>query len=276
MRLALKAKADQETQDVWAEDETFLSADEDRERLQLQLDGFEGPIDVLLALARDKKIDLVQISILELVEQYLVFVRRAQRVNLELAADYLVMAAWLAYLKSRLLIPEPKGEDEPSGAEMAAELAFQLRRLQAMREAGAKLLDRAQLGTHFFVRGEPQEIEVVKNSEFECNLYDLLQAYGRQQRRSEQVAMPFERAEIFTYEAALEKLRSFSSKIPSWTVLSDFMPKDLRGAMQQKSAKASFFVASLEMVRVGQLDLRQDELFGPIFVRDRQSKAEAE
>ena len=265
--------ADQDKTDVWTEEEDFLSLDEDRERLQLQLDGFEGPIDVLLTLARDKKIDLVQISILDLVEQYLVFVQKAQRVNLELAADYLVMAAWLAYLKSKLLIPEPKGEDEPSGAEMAAELAFQLRRLQAMREASGKLMERAQLGTHFFVRGEPQEIEVVKNSEFDCSLFDLLQAYGRQQRRSEQVALPFERAEIFTYEAALDKLRSFSSKIPSWTVLSEFMPTNLRGVMQQNSAKASFFVASLEMVRTGQLDLRQDELFGPIFIRDHQPKS---
>ncbi len=268
--------ADQDSSDIWSEDPGFPDVDADRERLQLQLNGFEGPIDLLLSLARDKKIDLVQISILELVEQYLVFVRKAQRIDLELAADYLVMAAWLAYLKSRLLIPEPKGEDEPSGAEMAAELAFQLRRLQAMREASAKLMERAQLGTHFFVRGEPQEIEVVKNSELNCNLYDLLQAYGRQQRRSEQVAMPFERAEIYTYEAALEKLRSFSSKIPSWTVLSEFMPTDLRGVMQQKSAKASFFVASLELVRTGQLDLRQDELFGPIYIRDNQSRSKTE
>lgn len=267
---------DQDTTDVWSEDQNFLEVDEDRERLELQLDGFEGPIDLLLSLARDKKIDLVQISILELVEQYLVFVKRAQRINLELAADYLVMAAWLAYLKSRLLIPAPKGEDEPSGAEMAAELAFQLRRLQAMHEASTKLMDRAQLGIHFFERGEPQEIEVVRNSELNCNLFDLLQAYGRQQRRSEQVALPFERAEIFTYEAALEKLRSFSSKIPDWAILSDFMPTDLRGVMQQKSAKASFFVASLEMVRIGELDLRQDELFGPIFVRDRQTKREVQ
>jgi len=241
--------ADQDSSDIWSEDPGFPDVDADRERLQLQLNGFEGPIDLLLSLARDKKIDLVQISILELVEQY---------------------------LKSRLLIPEPKGEDEPSGAEMAAELAFQLRRLQAMREASAKLMERAQLGTHFFVRGEPQEIEVVKNSELNCNLYDLLQAYGRQQRRSEQVAMPFERAEIYTYEAALEKLRSFSSKIPSWTVLSEFMPTDLRGVMQQKSAKASFFVASLELVRTGQLDLRQDELFGPIYIRDNQSRSKTE
>ena len=163
------------------EDPPRRDADGNPERLVVDLGGFEGPIDVLLQLARDQKVDITQLSILSLAEQYLVFVREARRLRLELAADYLVMAAWLAYLKSRLLLPEQESrEEEPSGAEMAAALRFQLQRLQAMQDAGKKLMARPRLGREVFARGEPMEIPVVDRPVYACSLYELLQAYARQ------------------------------------------------------------------------------------------------
>ena len=173
------------------EDPPRRDADGNPERLVVDLGGFEGPIDVLLQLARDQKVDITQLSILSLAEQYLEFVRAARRLRLELAADYLVMAAWLAYLKSRLLLPEQESqEEEPSGAEMAAALRFQLQRLQAMQDAGKKLMARPRLGQEVFARGEPMEIPVVDRPIYECSLYELLQAYARQKVHRERAAAP--------------------------------------------------------------------------------------
>lgn len=233
----------------------------------VDIDGFEGPIDVLLALARDQKVDLTQISILQLADQYLEFVTRARQVNLELAADYLVMAAWLAYLKSRLLIPNLGGEDEPSGEEMAAALAFQLQRLEAMQEAGARLMARPALGQDVFARGMPEIPDDEVLTIFEVTLYDLLKAYGDQQKRAGEGMLQIEPWGIYAVEDALERLRHLVGRTPDWENLIAFLPPGLTDPMLARSALASTFAASLELVRDGRLRIRQMGAFGPIYLR---------
>ena len=233
----------------------------------VDLDGFEGPIDALLTLARDQKVDLKQISILELADQYLAFVARAHDLNLELAADYLVMAAWLAYLKSRLLLPDLGRPDEPSGEQMAAALAFQLRRLEAMQEAGTRLLARPRLGREFFARGAPETRREDVRTVFEVSLYDLLKAYARHKRRDADSTLHIEAWELYSVDDALERLRSFVGRTPEWESLARFLPPGLKGTLLRRSAVATTFAASLELVREGQLQLRQMQAFGPIYVR---------
>lgn len=237
------------------------------DRLLLDIDGFEGPIDVLLTLARDQKVDLTRISILALADQYLAFVSRARELRLELAADYLVMAAWLAYLKSRLLLPAPPGDDEPTGAEMAAMLAFQLQRLEAMKEAGAKLLDRARLGRDYFRRGQPEAIRIVTRPHFEVTLYDVLRAYARQHSRKEGSTLHIAPTDLYSIEDAIGRLRDVIGNIPDWTVLSRFLPPGLKDVLRFRSAVASTFVASLELARSGRIELRQGEPFSPVYIR---------
>ncbi|MEX0924193.1 MAG: ScpA family protein [Rhodovibrionaceae bacterium] len=243
--------------------------------LVLDLEGFEGPIDVLLQLARDQKVDLTQISILQLAEQYLEFVRQARRLRLELAADYLVMAAWLAYLKSRLLLPEPEGEDEPTGAEMAAALAFQLQRLEAMQTAGQNLMKLPQLGQEFFARGAPERIQRTTNATYDVSLYELLSAYGRVrgsvQRDSSLRVLSLN---LYSVEDAMERLRALLGDAPGWRTLSSFLPADLRDSLMLRSAVATTFSASLEMVKSGKLQLRQDAAFGPIYLRRSEKDVE--
>lgn len=235
--------------------------------LVLNLDGFEGPIDVLLTLARDQKVDLTKISILELAEQYLVFVNEARRLRLELAADYLVMAAWLAYLKSRLLLPADEEGEEPTGEEMAAALAFQLQRLEAIREAGENLFQRALLGRDVFARGAPEGIRVVTKSVYEASLYELLQAYGAIQRRGGKATpLRIEQMELYTMDQALERLERALGALPDWATLASFLPDGLKG-LKRRSAIAATFLASLELARSGRMQLRQDGRFGPIYVR---------
>lgn len=247
------------------------------EQLVLDLEGFEGPIDVLLQLARDQKVDVTRISILELAEQYLAFVREARRLHLELAADYLVMAAWLAYLKSRLLLPEVEGEEaEPSGAEMAAALRFQLQRLQAMQDAGARLMARPQLGRDTFARGMPETLPVVTRVRYEASLYDLLQTYARQRGESRAASLRIDPMDLMSVEAALGRLRRRLGAAPDWHTLAGFLPPDLASGLQRRSALASTFAASLELVREGQAELRQDGTYGPIFVRARRPRPAAE
>jgi segregation and condensation protein A len=238
-------------------------------QLLVDLDGFEGPIDVLLALARDQKVDLTKISILQLADQYLAFVARARSVRLELAADYLVMAAWLAYLKSRLLLPEPEVQDEqPTGAEMAAALAFQLRRLESMQDAGARLFARSLLGRDVFARGAPEKVEVVSDIHYETKLYELLRAYGDIRNKSD-AAAPLEiaQAELYSVEVALERLREHLGRIPDWQTLSSFLPPGLKDSLVMRSAVAANFVATLELVREGKLQLRQAGFYQEIFIR---------
>ncbi len=253
--------------------------DDPAARLVVDLTGFEGPIDVLLQLAREQKVDITRLSILDLAEQYLVFVREARRLRLELAADYLVMAAWLAYLKSRLLLPEPESDaDEPSGAEMAAALRFQLQRLQAMREAGETLTRRPRLGVDVFARGAPEDIPVESTVRYECSLYDLLRAYGRQHGKVEGSSLRIDPMDLFSVEEAIARLRALIGTTLGWRHLVAFLPEDLRTwdqgmlshgtlGLGRRSAVAATFAASLELCREGHVEIRQDDAFGPIYLR---------
>jgi segregation and condensation protein A len=236
--------------------------------LFLNLDGFEGPIDLLLSLARDQKVDLTQISILALADQYLVFVREAQVLNLELAADYLVMAAWLAYLKSRLLLPPEEGEDEDQDPEALAEmLRFQLQRLEAMQTAGERLFARHQLGVDVFPRGRPENLGARFRSVYDATLYDLLRAYADHKLRGQDSTLRIAETDLYSVEQAVERLRTFIGRVPQWRTLFSFLPENLRGVLMFRSAIASTFVASLQLVKDGQASIRQDGTFGPIWLR---------
>ncbi|MTJ80393.1 MAG: segregation/condensation protein A [Telmatospirillum sp.] len=237
--------------------------------LVVDLDGYEGPLDVLLELARDQKVDLAKISILELADQYLAFVERYLRDYLELAADYLVMAAWLAYLKSRLLLPAPPAPDEPTGEEMAAALAFQLQRLEAMRRAGKTLMERPLLGRQVFGRGAPEGISRVALPIWDVGLYDLLKAYSDIKRRAVVTSLRIEAPDLYSVDDAIQRLQTLLGEIPSWSTLFSCLPPGLKGLLG-KSAIAAHFVASLELCRQGRIELRQDSgTFGPIWVRAR-------
>jgi len=233
----------------------------------VDLDGYEGPIDVLLTLARDHKLDLTRISILTLADQYLEFVTEARHKNLELAADYLVMAAWLAYLKSRLLLPDLGDEDEPSGEEMAAALAFQLQRLEAMQNAGQGLMARARLGTGFFRRGAPETFRALTNPVLEVTLFELLKTYGEQKRRAVAGVLHIELFEIHTVEDALERLKGLLGSTPDWESLWRFLPEGLMEGLVARSAIASTFAASLELAREGKIKLRQSSPFGTVYLK---------
>jgi segregation and condensation protein A len=233
----------------------------------LELEGYEGPIDVLLTLARDQKVDLKQISILELADQYLNFVARARRLRLELAADYLVMAAWLAYLKSRLLLPEPAEGEQPSGAELAAALAFQLQRLQSMQEAGRKLFERGQLGRDFFGRGDPQPMTVIRTPVYSSSLYELLRAYARQQPLADAGVFRIQPSDLYSMDDALRRIGDMIGTTMDWSVLASFLPEGLGQGVRRRSAMASTFAATLELVRSGRAQIRQDTTFGPIYIR---------
>lgn len=239
-----------------------------RDRLLLELDGYAGPIDVLLELARDQKVDLKHIRILDLAEQYLEFVREARALRLELAADYLVMAAWLAYLKSRLLLPETGTEEEPSGAEMAAALKFQMQRLQAMRDAGEKIILLPQLGNDVFARGTPERPRTRTTTTYDATLFDLLKAYGRQRAKAGPKSLQIHRTELYSVDQAVARLSAMLGRMPGWRSLSSFLPRDLRqDPLLRRSALASTFAATLEMCKAGRLRIRQDGNFGPIYLR---------
>ncbi len=239
------------------------------EKLVLDLDGYEGPLDVLLDLARDQKVDLTQISILELADQFLDFVTHARKLRLDLAADYLVMAAWLAYLKSRLLLPHSPEGEEPSGPEMAAALRFQLRRLEAMRDVAARLMSRPRLGAQIFGRGEPENIGPVSATLYEVSLYELLKAYSSQQRRGDMATLTIEPMELYSIEDALLRLNNLLGASNDWATLMSFLPEELKVGIGARSALASTLAASLEMARAGKITLQQDTAFGPIFVRNK-------
>jgi segregation and condensation protein A len=240
----------------------------------VDLEGYEGPLDLLLSLAREQKVDLTQISIVSLAEQYLAFVAAARHGDLELAADYLVMAAWLAYLKSRLLLPAAGREDEPSPEDMAAALAFQLRRLEAMREVGAALARRPRLGRDIFARGRPEALGE-ENSEImvQATLRDLIQAYARwHRRRRPPPVLHVEASQLDSVEAALGRLRRGIGQTPGWESLSRYLPAGTLGNLREvgltaRSAMASTFAAALELVREGTIMLKQTKPFGPIYLR---------
>ncbi|MBL6933184.1 MAG: segregation/condensation protein A [Rhodospirillales bacterium] len=234
----------------------------------VDIDGYEGPIDVLLTLAREQKVDITQISIVQLADQYLEFVAIARRHNLELAADYLVMAAWLAYLKSRLLLPDLDIEDEPSGEEMALALAFQLKRLEAMQEAGAQLMALDKLGEDFFPRGIPEKFKTSQTTIFDVTLFDLLKAYAVQRNNNKgDGILHIEAWDLHSVDDALERLHQIIGKMPDWSTLSKFLPVGIKQGLTYRSAVASTFAATLEMAKEGKLRIRQDGVFGEIFLR---------
>jgi len=245
-----------------------IAARREAEALIVDVDGFEGPLDLLLTLSRTQKVDLRRISVLGLAEQYLEFVEQAKALRIELAADYLVMAAWLAYLKSRLLLPPEPGEEGPSGAELAEHLAFQLERLQAMREAAARLMARDRKGRDFFARGLPEDVARTRRYRYDATLIDLMRAYARLRTRDEFRPYAFDRTDVFPLEAALERLRAMVGQTMGWVDLADFLPEGWGSAPnRRRSATASTFAATLELAKLGQVELRQTDAFAPLSLR---------
>lgn len=235
--------------------------------LVIDVAGFEGPLDLLLFLARNQKVDLHRISILALVEQYLEFIDSARRIRLELAADYLVMAAWLAYLKSRLLIPQQAKDEGPSGEEMAATLAFRLKRLEAMREAATRLINRNRLGRDVHARGAPEHVPTRIENEYEASLYDLLTAYAALRQRQATTQVTIARRRVWSLADARAILTRMIGEIGDWTALDQFLIRYLTTPAERVSAIASAFAASLELVREGRLEIRQEGAFQPIYLR---------
>lgn len=238
------------------------------EALIVDVDGYEGPLDLLLTLSRTQKVDLRKISILALARQYLAFIDEAKALRIELAADYLVMAAWLAFLKSRLLLPPDPTDDGPSGEELAAHLAFQLERLQAMREAAAKLMARDQKGRDFFARGITEDVTRVRKVKWTATLLDLMQGYARIRTKDEFRPYAMDREHVMTMEQALDRMRHLIGFAGDWTDLASYLPEgwDANPA-RRRSATASHFAASLELAKAGQIQIRQPGLFEPIQIR---------
>ena len=237
----------------------------DPDTLTLDLDGWEGPLDLLLALARSQKVDLKAISILALVEQYLAFIDGARALKLEVAADYLVMAAWLAYLKSALLLPRDPAE-VPSPEDLALRLQLRLERLNAMREAGARLLARDRLGREVFARAAPEGLRIVRHARWEAELYDLIAAYGRISARSRPVMHVVAARDVMTLDEAIVRVSELVGARVEWTAIESFLPTDVT-ADYRRSALASSFVAALELARQGRVDLRQRSAFAPLYLR---------
>ena len=256
------------------EEDTLSVADRmAAEALIVDVDGFEGPLDVLLTLSRTQKVDLRKISVLELARQYLVFVEKAKALRLELAADYLVMAAWLAFLKSRLLLPLDPTEEDPSGEDLAAHLAFQLERLQAMRDAAARLMARDRLGRDVFVRGLPEDVTRIKTVTYTATLLDLMQGYARIRTKDEFRPFVMDRKKVFTMEQALDRMRGLIGFAGQWTDILSYLPEGWEtDPVRRRSATAATFAASLELVKEGHLEIRQSESFAPIQLRKRESE----
>ncbi|MCU0912125.1 MAG: segregation/condensation protein A [Rhodobacteraceae bacterium] len=242
------------------------------EALIVDVDGFEGPLDLLLTLSRTQKVDLRRISILQLAEQYLTFVDRARALRIELAADYLVMAAWLAFLKSRLLLPPDPAEEGPTGEDLAAHLAFQLERLEAMRNAAAELMARDQKGRDFFVRGLPEDVLRVRSVKYTATLLDLMQAYARVRTHDQFRPYAFDRTDVFTMEQALDRMRGLIGYAGDWAALETFLPDGWHAdPVRRRSATAATFAAALELAKEGRVELRQAETFAPIQIRRKET-----
>ena len=245
-------------------------APRDDEVLYVDVAGYEGPLDLLLDLARRQKVDLGNISILALAEQYLGFIETVREKRIEIAADYLVMAAWLAYLKSRLMVPQAPSDDEPSGEMMAALLQFRLKRLEAMRKAAMQLITRPRLGRQVHARGQPEPVVVERRNLWEASLYDLLKAYATGRERTvPQDYHLFERS-VWSLQEAREILTRLIGESMDWVPLDAYLDQYLSNPEQRKTATASSFASSLELARQGQIELRQTLTFGPLFMRRRQ------
>ena len=257
-------------EDLWSSERERIDARLQAEALIVDVDGFEGPLDLLLTLSRTQKVDLRRISVLHLAEQYLGFVEQARALRIELAADYLVMAAWLAFLKSRLLLPPDPTEEGPSGEDLAAHLAFQLERLEAMREAAARLMARDRLGRDFFARGLPEDIALHRTVRWSASLLDLMQAYARIRTKDEFRPWAFDRRDVFTMEQALERMRGLVGYAGDWAALETFLPDGwFTSPERRRSATAATFAATLELAKEGRVQLRQTDTFAPIQIRRR-------
>lgn len=235
------------------------------EALIVDVDGFEGPLDLLLTLSRTQKVDLRKISVLELARQYLAFVERAKALRLELAADYLVMAAWLAFLKSSLLLPKDE-QDDPSPEELALRLQVRLQRLGAMREAAARLMARDRIGRDVFLRGAPEGLRTDRKTQWQCGWYALVQGYGQVKARTAPAVHMVRNRPVMTLESALHRVSSMLGLTLDWMQLEECLPPYADPRLR-RSALASSFVAALELARTGRADLAQDQIFGPLRLR---------
>jgi segregation and condensation protein A len=233
----------------------------------VDLDGFEGPLDLLLELARRQRVDLARISILALAEQYLQFVEAARKLRLELAADYLVMAAWLAFLKSRLLLPALPEPADVDASGLAEALARRLRALAAIRKAAEFLINRPRLGRDFFARGEPEPVETSCRVSYEASLYNLLAAYARQARRHALARVRFKTREVWSLAEARQALTRLIGEPADWMAFDDFLLQACTDSAMRRSARASTFSASLELAREGRIEIRQEKAFAPLWLR---------
>lgn len=268
----------QSSQEAWDAPVRQEADAESYDGLVVDVEGFEGPLDLLLAMARTQKVDLAKISVLALVEQYLRFIAEAQRLRLEVAADYLVMAAWLAFLKSRLLLPREETEDgQISAEEMAQRLSFRLMRLEAMRDAAAKLMTRKRLGRDVFARGRPEVVVKKRDIRYSADIYSLLKAYARQRQKTIKVTHKIAARKVWSIKEARTRLEALVGRTGSdWMQLDLFLATYLPIGEESRTVRAASFGASLEMAREGLVDLRQDTPFGPIFMRRRDGTSDWE
>jgi len=255
------------------EGEPLAELASDEPALVVDVEGFEGPLDLLLTLARQQKVDLSKISVLALAEQYLAFIEAARKLRLELAADYLVMAAWLAYLKSRLLLPEQPGPEGASAEDMANALAWRLKRLEAFREAAGKLMDRPQLLRDVFGRGDPEPVADIKHPQWTATLYDLLSAYSSQRQRNALSHVRFRQRNVWSLADAREALQRLVGQATDWGRLDGFLVSYLVEPAMRASVFASSLAATLELVREGVIEVHQPSAFAPIYLRKREAIA---
>lgn len=271
MTHSTKNGSGQQTQLEWEDDKP----QGEEAGFSVDVAGYEGPLDLLLQLARQHKIDLAKISMLALVEQYLVYIRSLQNRRIEVAADYLVMAAWLAYLKSRLLIPQTdEADEEPDGEELAAQLAFRLKRLEAMREAAANLVNRNRLNRDFFARGMPESMKIEKRLQFDANLFDLLTAYANRRQQQSVSSVTLNVRKVWSLKQARELLTHYVGRLEEWTALDSFLLEYIDNPQQKATALASAFAATLELVREGTLAINQKRAFGPVLIKHQSNASE--
>ena len=261
-----------EISDTYSKSQPYESINNDD--LIVNLSGYEGPLDVLLIMAKSQKVDLMKISILQLTEQYLVFIAEVRKKNLELAADYLVMAAWLAYLKSNLLLPREETGEELTAEQMAERLKFQLKKLEAIRQVSEKLMNLPVLGTNFFNRGMPEGIRLIRTPEYYLSLYDLLKSYANQRYKSAYSSIVIERPAVYAMEEALVRLQRMVGTAFEWTKLENFLPPEFSKGKNARSGVAGTLAAAMELVREGVLEVQQLAPFGPVFIKNKNNNEE--
>ena len=261
-----------EISDTYSNSQPYESINNDD--LIVNLSGYEGPLDVLLIMAKSQKVDLMKISILQLTEQYLVFIAEVRKKNLEIAADYLVMAAWLAYLKSNLLLPREETGEELTAEQMAERLKFQLKKLEAIRQVSEKLMNLPVLGTNFFNRGMPEGIRLIRTPEYYLSLYDLLKSYANQRYKSAYSSMVIERPAVYAMEEALVRLQRMVGTAFEWTKLESFLPPEFSKGKNARSGVAGTLAAAMELVREGVLEVQQLAPFGPVFIKNKNNNEE--